>query len=48
MRQILMTVMLVIVVVSLYAGTVGGSGGMQQNVKTTGGRLNGTIGSINP
>lgn len=48
MRHILVTIMLIIVVIAIYTTTIGGSEGMQQNVKTTGGRLNGTIESINP
>ena len=48
MRHILATVMLIIVVIAIYSATIGGSGGMKENVKSTGGRLNGTIQSINP
>lgn len=48
MKHILATVMLVAVVVSLYAATIGGEEGMHRSVKTTGGKLNGTIQSINP
>jgi hypothetical protein len=48
MRHILFTVMLVAVVVGIYSATIGGSTGMQRGVKTTGGKLNGTIQSINP
>jgi len=48
MRHILVTVMLIIVVIAIYSTTIGGNDGMQHNVKTTGGRLNGTIQSINP
>ncbi|MEF3306422.1 hypothetical protein [Paenibacillus sp. GYB003] len=48
MRHILITVMLVIVVIAIYSGTIGGSGGMEQNVRSIGGSMNGTIQSINP
>jgi len=48
MRQILMTVMLVLVVIAIYMATIGGENGMQSSVRATGGRLNGTIESINP
>lgn len=48
MRHILITVMLVTVVIAIYYSTIGAGGGMEQRVKSTGGRLNGTIQSINP
>ncbi|GAA3410932.1 hypothetical protein ACFFNY_18830 [Paenibacillus hodogayensis] len=48
MRHILITVMLVIVVIAIYSATVGGETGMEHNVRSTGGSLNGTIQSINP
>ncbi|MDF2722940.1 MAG: hypothetical protein K0Q59_2615 [Paenibacillus sp.] len=48
MRHILVTVMLIGVVIAIYYGTIGAGGGMEQRVRTTGGRLNGTIQSISP
>lgn len=48
MRHILVTVMLVVVVIAIYSATIGGDGGMESNVKDAGGRLNGTIRSIDP
>lgn len=48
MRHILITVMLVTVVIAIYSSTIGGGTGMEQSVKSTGGKLNGTIQSINP
>jgi len=47
-RQILMTVMLVIVIIALYTGTFGGEAGTAESVRSAGQRINKTIESINP
>lgn len=48
MRQILMTVLLIVVVVSLYANIVLGEEGMQNQIRLSGGRMAGEIARINP
>jgi hypothetical protein len=48
LKSILITIMLVIVVVSIYNHVVGGSTGTKQQVTNSGGRINGTIQSIDP
>ncbi|MBP1990912.1 hypothetical protein [Paenibacillus eucommiae] len=48
MRSILITAMLVIVVIAIYNNAVGGNNGTRQQVKDSGGRINGTIQSIDP
>ncbi|WP_409342605.1 hypothetical protein [Paenibacillus sp. MBLB4367] len=48
MREILITVMLIIVVIAIYNTTIGGPGGSKQNVRDGGARVNATIQRINP
>ncbi|WP_158560734.1 hypothetical protein [Paenibacillus contaminans] len=48
MREILITVMLLIVVIAIYNVTIGGPEGSKQHVRDSGGRVNGTIQRINP
>jgi hypothetical protein len=40
--------MLVIVVIVIYNNVVGGSNGTKQQIKDSGGRINGTIQSMDP
>ena len=48
MRQLLVTVLLIIAVIAIYANTIGGPEGTQARVRDSGGKINGTIESINP
>lgn len=48
MREILITVMLLIVIIVLYNATIGGPDGSKQHVRESGGRVNATIQRINP
>ncbi|WP_276357791.1 hypothetical protein [Cohnella caldifontis] len=48
MRQLLMTVLLIAVVVSLYSAVVQGDGGMKEQLQTSGERMAGGISRISP
>ncbi|MBW5449401.1 hypothetical protein GE107_25575 [Cohnella sp. CFH 77786] len=48
MRQLLMTVMLIAVVVSLYASTVQGDDGMKAHIRDSGVRMADGISRISP
>lgn len=48
MKEILVTVMLLIVVIALYNATIGGADGGKKRVRDGGSRINVTIQSISP
>jgi hypothetical protein len=48
MRQILMTVMLIVTVVMLYAHIVDGSGGTRDSIRSSGNRMADGISRISP
>ncbi|WP_164472585.1 hypothetical protein [Cohnella candidum] len=48
MRQLLMTVLLIATVVSLYASSVQGEGGMQEKIRDSGNRMADGISRISP
>jgi hypothetical protein len=48
MRQILMTVLLIVTVVSLYNNTVQGNGGTKDQIRDSGSRMADVISRISP
>lgn len=48
MRQLLMTVMLIIVVVAIYSRTVKGDGGTEERIQSSGMRIANQISRISP
>jgi len=48
MRQLLMTVLLIAVVVSIYASAVLGEGGMKESIQNSGVRMAGEVSRISP
>lgn len=48
MRQLLMTVMLIVVVVSIYSQTVQGDGGTGDRIRSSGGQMADRISRISP
>jgi hypothetical protein len=48
MRQLLMTILLIVTVVSLYAGTVQGGGGTKEQIRDSGVRMADVISRISP
>ena len=48
MRSILVTVMLLVIIISLYETTIGGDSGAKAQLESRGSRLHAEIGGIDP
>ncbi|MBB6672647.1 hypothetical protein [Cohnella nanjingensis] len=48
MRQILITVMLILTVVAIYTAVVGGDGGMRAQIRSSGSGMAGAISRVSP
>ncbi|MCC3375826.1 hypothetical protein [Cohnella sp. REN36] len=48
MRQILITVMLLLTVVAIYASIVGGDGGMREQIRSSGTGMAGALSRVSP